>query len=544
NIFYKKKKPQEFFQGCEYKVFRSKLLDPLSLAVSHIRVTLVFPEKYKERLLLTSTNKFILTNWEKFSTIINNFMLEQDQKSQQELNESFTSEPVENIIPLQYQGMPSEIVEELWGNPIYIDEEKNQSEIKRRNDAIEAIRNAEFGRELQKQQLINERYASLSDSQKIEFSGYQKDASDLLSKHIKGEEYLENLSPEEAFVLQKLKDSYENFKKGHPNESFNFQFERDIDKSVYNNLVQRLSFKVLENKQAISDQQKANDIREKLGIPEQRMDQKEQIQSQTENKSNIEIQEILNIEERKKLFGWEASYELAKIAKSQGIDLSSMSREEYAQFAIDNSLAIDDSQLRMASWQRMFTSIEELLSERRKRKSEIEDSDVDKSFTYFRKDIQNKAAEDDRFIGEGVKVRSGTKDSNSWLFFGINDGIDDKTTETYKSYVSVKDIKTLTPERFKLFMAELQKNKYNGDIKIFNDLVDQGTMLNDQIVMHGRTQYDAELGLDLARQFFGNDLDQRALGKDEIIDGKNLSYSQILADKIKKEINKKSNEIS
>ena len=37
-------------------------------------------------------------------------------------------------------------------------------------------------------------------------------------------------------------------------------------------------------------------------------------------------------------------------------------------------------------------------------------------------------------------------------------------------------------------------------------------------------------------KFFGNDLDQKSLGKDEVVDSKNMSYSQILADKIKKEI--------
>lgn len=465
-------------------------------------------------------------------------MLEENQQSQQELNENLTPQSVENPIPPQYQGMPSEIVEEMWQNPIYIDEEKNKSEIERRNLAISAIKQAEFDRETQKQQLINERYASLSDSQKLEFPNYQKESSNLLSKHIKGEEDLENLSSEEAFVLQKLRSSYEAFKKDNPDKPFNFQLEKDIDKSVYNNLVQRLSFKVLEDKQIIGDQQKANDIRERLGIPKQEV-RVSDANTQKENNSNTKNSEILNIEERKKLSGWNAGYELAKIAKSQGIDLSNMSREEYVQFAIDNSLAIDDSQLRMAPWQRMSTSIEELLNERRKRKLEVEDSDIDKSFTQFRKDIQNKATEDDRFISEGVRVRSGTKDSNSWLFFGINDGLDNTSNETYKSYISVKDIKTLTPERFKSLMAELQKNKYNGDIKIFNDLVDQGTMLNDQIVMHGRSQKDAELGLNLAKQFFGNDLNQQSLGKDEVIDGKNLSYSQILANKIKKEINEK-----
>ena len=68
-----------------------------------------------------------------------------------------------------------------------------------------------------------------------------------------------------------------------------------------------------------------------------------------ENKPTSEVGE-LNIEDRKKLAGWEASYELAKIAKTQGLDLTSVSREEYVQLAIDNSLAINGDQLRGATW--------------------------------------------------------------------------------------------------------------------------------------------------------------------------------------------------
>lgn len=70
---------------------------------------------------------------------------------------------------------------------------------------------------------------------------------------------------------------------------------------------------------------------------------------------------LLNIDERKKLNGWEASYELAKIAKEQGVDLSKLSREEYAEYAIQNALAIHDSQLRVAPWQRNGLSVEEIV---------------------------------------------------------------------------------------------------------------------------------------------------------------------------------------
>ena len=282
-----------------------------------------------------------------------------------------------------------------------------------------------------------------------------------------------------------------------------------------------------------SDQQKIAELREQLGISKP-------IET-TENQekppvvSKPEELPSLSIEERKKLHGWTASYELAKIAKQQGIDLSKISREEYVDFAIQNSLAIDDDQLRVAPWQRMGTSVEEIVLANRERKAQIKE-ESEKAFAKFCYEIQQKAGQENRFLSENIRVRQGTKDSNSWLFFGINNGTGEKSNETYKSYASVKDLNTLTPERFKQFMIALRDAKYNGDIKIFQDLSEQGVRLNDQIVMHGGSQADAELALQVAEQFFGEDLAEKSVGKDEVIDGENKSYSQILAKKIKESI--------
>jgi hypothetical protein len=275
------------------------------------------------------------------------------------------------------------------------------------------------------------------------------------------------------------------------------------------------------NKRYESEQNRIEELREQLGA-----------------KKSTEKINLLDIEERKKLQGWTASYELAKIAKQQGIDLSKISREEYVNFAIQNFLAIDDDQLRVAPWQRMGTSVEEIVLENRKRKAQIKE-ESEKEFAKFCYETQQKAGQENRFISENIRIRQGTKDSNSWLFFGINNGTGEKSNETYKSYVSVKDLNTLTPERFTKFMTALRDAKYNGDIKIFQDLSEQGVRLNDQIVMHGGSQADAELGLQVAEQFFGADLDQKSLGKDEVIDGENKSYSQILAKKISEAVNKK-----
>ncbi|MCB9811153.1 hypothetical protein H6784_03255 [Candidatus Nomurabacteria bacterium] len=258
----------------------------------------------------------------------------------------------------------------------------------------------------------------------------------------------------------------------------------------------------------------------------------------TPNQPASETSHSLSVEERKKLNGWPASYELAKIAIKEGVDLSSLSREEYASFAIQNHLTIDDSQLRTAPWQRMCTSVEEIVSKNKEEALKITE-ESDKSFARFCYEMKDKASQRDRFISDNIRVREGTKDSDSWLYFGINTDSNKEgaeALETYKSYVSIKDLNSLTPDRFTEFMRLLQETNYKGDVKIFQDMAGQGIKLNDQIVIHGSSEADARLGLELAENFFGNDLDQKSFGKDEIIDGEKMSYSQILAQQITKAI--------
>lgn len=49
----------------------------------------------------------------------------------------------EKIIPPQYEGLSSEIVEDLWVDPIYVDEEKNKEAKRRRDAALAEIRRKE-----------------------------------------------------------------------------------------------------------------------------------------------------------------------------------------------------------------------------------------------------------------------------------------------------------------------------------------------------------------------------------------------------------------
>ncbi len=274
-----------------------------------------------------------------------------------------------------------------------------------------------------------------------------------------------------------------------------------------------------------ADQSRIAELRGQLGIsgaPDRSLDETDQTSNEYHAPSK---------EERMKLSGWPASYELAKIAQSQGIDLARLQREEYAQFAILNSLAIDDSQLRAAPWQRMGTSVEAIVVRNKEESARIQESS-EKTFSKFCFDTKQMARSDKRILRENIRVRQGTKDDDSWLFFGINNYTSATKSETYKSYISVNDLNTLTPERFISFMESLRDAGYQGNVKIFQDLTEQGPKLNDQIVMHGNSRADSILALQVAEKFFGADLNQKSFGKDEIIDGKKQSYSQILARKI------------
>lgn len=54
-----------------------------------------------------------------------------------------TPDEEENSIPPQYEGLPSEVVEELWDKKIYVDPEKTETENLRREQAIQQIKDQE-----------------------------------------------------------------------------------------------------------------------------------------------------------------------------------------------------------------------------------------------------------------------------------------------------------------------------------------------------------------------------------------------------------------
>lgn len=232
-----------------------------------------------------------------------------------------------------------------------------------------------------------------------------------------------------------------------------------------------------------------------------------------------------------------AAMKLAEIAKRENIDLSSLTREEYVDYAINKGFKISDTQIRNAPELRNPTNIEDTMTLRKNMREQISKitENLWNKWTNSMKLLAPKSQKE-RYILDNVMLSSGTTKSDSWLFFIINNSQLDNSQAPYKSYFSLKDFNHISPEKVVNFMKYLQENGYSGGIKTFQNLVDQGVLLNDQFVMHGDTKQHAELGEKLAKEFFKNEIKSTGLGKDSFESGKPKSYSEILSDNIEKSL--------
>jgi len=185
-------------------------------------------------------------------TLENNIDNGTEKISQPKVDQDFTK----NIIPPQYNGLPSEVVEELWTNLIYLDKEKNQTEAEQRQNIINQIKANENAREKEKRSLLIEQYSQLPNDSKDKFSGAQNNAMKITYEHIKGERELTELTKEEGYVLSKIKNAYEDFKRENPDKEFPFKLKSVIDKQVWDNLNYRLAFDVLNSQKEIFDHSK------------------------------------------------------------------------------------------------------------------------------------------------------------------------------------------------------------------------------------------------------------------------------------------------
>ena len=209
-----------------------------------------------------------------------------------------------------------------------------------------------------------------------------------------------------------------------------------------------------------------------------------------------------------------------------------MSREQYVDYAISKGLRIDDNQLRMPTRMRAATSLAEYDGMRagmtaKDVRNNPELKRIDTEFSKFAENMKSQAGHE---LESGIGVRSGTKDSNNWIFWKVNNGATAKAERVDKAYLGFDNpFQSLTPSRMKGFLQALKNAGYNGDVKTVQDLT-QATHMSDQIVIHGASKADADLGMRIGKEFFKKDLTFSEMGYDSATQ----SYSQILDSRIGK----------
>ncbi len=247
--------------------------------------------------------------------------------------------------------------------------------------------------------------------------------------------------------------------------------------------------------------------------------------------------------ETKEPTGLEASYQLAKIAKSKNIDLSSLGKDEYMNFAFDNYIGLDRNQLIQAPLLRTATSEEQYIKIRDGLTTQVENSQAYQAFDSFTKDIKSRAVDGKpvEFAPE-INILPKSKKTKDWLYFRVNDGVKlgKNTHEILKTYITFKDLSKFDLMNFINFMGVLRDQKFNIDIKIFQDIASQGSIMTDQVVIHGNDNATIKEVANLASTYFGNQILKPSLGLDIVMqDGSIVSYSSKVSEDLKAHAKKK-----
>jgi hypothetical protein len=341
--------------------------------------------------------------------------------------------------------------------------------------------------ETKREQTLAERYSNLSPEMQTQFVSAQEGAVSDIQEYIQGKRTLENLSLGEAQVLEKLKASYEEFKKRNVDEAFAAQFGQEVDQKTFENLVREIAFSRFDSHHS---QNKANEIRTQLGIPLVKHPMGSSILV-----DKVEVKEAVP-------------------------GLENISQDEYADWLVDNMLEEKDlyDQLTLRPEYRAFN---------KKQRAEI----VAKNPTSQK--LKDLAVGMNKLWGDTVNqpmegIKAIGKGSGSWDNFQINEGLLDESVD--KGYLTFKDVENdLTPEVFLSFIQQLKNSGYNGQVKTATAF-SAFRFRFDNIVFHGKTKDDVGLAMGIAKSMFRDKLLQTQYGRD----GKNQeSHTDLLAEKVK-----------
>lgn len=216
-------------------------------------------------------------------------------------------------------------------------------------------------------------------------------------------------------------------------------------------------------------------------------------------------------------------YTLAKCAEQEGIDLTKLNRNEYIHYAELHNCHLTSDMIRMNPQMRVACTDEQM-----QQILNTNNLAQDKQTRKFYRMSASHQASPNKEILPGVVIHPETTTNNMWLYYFINGGLTSQQGSIPKSYIGLKSVNYFQAQDWLLFLQQLQNAGFCGSVKTAQD-PQQTRELSDQIVMHGNTQADAKLGLQVARKHFSNKIAFEDVGQDVEYNGKWYSHTQWLA---------------
>jgi len=144
-------------------------------------------------------------------------------------------------------------------------------------------------------------------------------------------------------------------------------------------------------------------------LPDKPLTGVKKVTSGSVNAIPIRIEIDTRAETKKEMSGREAGYELAKMAKTEGIEISKLSREDYVMYAKMKAMPITDSEIRASSDLREATTKEEFVKIQESKIREINKDSRD-SMNNFREEISKKFKANDKIFKKDISIVNATKD--------------------------------------------------------------------------------------------------------------------------------------
>lgn len=212
-----------------------------------------------------------------------------------------------------------------------------------------------------------------------------------------------------------------------------------------------------------------------------------------------------------------AAAQTAPVATS---DTASMTQDQLAEYLSENGLP------QGVSAYDALTARPEYRNLTQKERANLVTSEAVRSLRY-RQMMENLKVKDI----DGVRQHSG---SSAWEHFTVGTDAHQKGTDRHKSYVTLTDGVDISETDIRGLLSALSDAGYNGQVK-FPAVGARAILSFDNIVMHGSSKADAEFGLRVASQYFGNKVSGTQMGVDSV--GK--SHTELMAERVEARVKAK-----